>query len=230
MHKCTHSHFFVTYKDLTHAHTHTHIHTHTTHNHSATSPGLSDVNAFKFFARTIPSDVAQARAMVVLIVSKFRWKHVNIIAGSDSYSRLGGEAFQAQAKRNGVRIVRAASFITGSQDVAAALATVVSGKCLGTVVFGQADDVVALLREGRKKGYTGEWITSELFVGEIQRIETSLGKDAKELLNGVFSTAPSKTRATAGYSRFQKLWLAQQPTASKSGSKLNCSNATDSSE
>ena len=168
--------------------------------------------------------------MVVLIASKFRWKHVNIIAGSDSYSRLGGEAFQAQAKQNGITIVRAASFITGSHDVAAALATVVSGKCLGTVVFGQADDVVALLREGRKQGYTGEWIMSEHLVGEIQRIETSLGKDAKELLKGVFSTAPSKTRATDGYSRFKKLWLAQQPTASKSGSKLACSNATDSSE
>ena len=223
--------------DVIHVQHHT-LWTHTnnshvrTHTHSATSPALSDVDAFRFFVRTAPSDIAQVRAMAILLVSKFETKFANIIAGSDSYSRLGGEAFQAQAKESGITVVRAASFTTGSLDVAAAMARVMSGKCRATVVFGHADDIAALLLEGRKQGYTGEWIMAEGLVAELQRVETSLGEDAEELLNGVFGVAPSDTGTTDGFTRFEQLWNAQQSTANKSssGDIVDCSNAIDSSE
>ena len=168
---------------------------------------------------------------MLILIDSFKWKYINIVAGSDSYSRFGGEALQAQAESNGIAIVKAASFTTGSADMSAAIAAVVSGRCRATVVFGHSDDAVHLLKEGRKQGYAGEWIVSESVVSAFQRIEKSLGLDAKDLLPGVFSVAPSSIGTSGGYSRFKKAWLAQQPTATiLSGSVVDCSNATDASE
>ena len=138
---------------------------------------------------------------------------------------------EAQAKKNGITIVKVASFTTASDDVSAAIAAVISGRCRATVVFGHSDDAVHLLKEGRKQGYAGEWIFGDSVTSAFQRIEKSLGQDAKDLLPGVFSVAPSSVGTSDGYSRFKKAWLAQPPTATiSSGSVVDCSNATDASE
>ena len=136
---------------------------------------------------------------MLILIDSFKWKYINIVAGSDSYSRFGGEALQSHAKKNGITVVKVASFTTASGDMSAAIAAVVSGRCRATVVFGHSDDAVHLLKEGRKQGYAGEWIFSESVASEIQRMEKFLGQDAKDLLAGVFSVAPSSIGTSDGY-------------------------------
>ena len=170
--------------------------------------------------------------MTILITKKFKWKYINVIAGSDIYATVGGEAFQANARENGVTVVRAASFVTNSHDVASAVSKIISGNCVATVVFGLVGDAADLLREGHKQGYKGEWLFSEDVLSSEQVLEASLGEDAEELLNGVFSFGLLNSGGSETSTRFKEMWLAQQPTvtSSSSGSIVDCSNATDSSE
>ena len=45
---------------------------------------------YPYFARTIPSDIYQARAIVDLM-SKFHWSYVTVISSLGSYGESGGE-------------------------------------------------------------------------------------------------------------------------------------------
>ncbi|CAG7727490.1 unnamed protein product [Allacma fusca] len=60
----------------------------------STSPELSNKARFEYFARTIPSDTHQVRAMVE-IVRKFNWSYISIIYEESNY---GIKAFEELEK------------------------------------------------------------------------------------------------------------------------------------
>lgn len=71
--------------------------------YASTSAVLSDKRAFPLFARTVPSDVVQARAMASL-VSAHNWTYVSTVRSAGDYGDSGMDAFWKEADKLGVCI------------------------------------------------------------------------------------------------------------------------------
>ncbi|CAD5222740.1 unnamed protein product [Bursaphelenchus xylophilus] len=65
---------------------------------ASTNADLSDKSRFEFFARTVPSDTYQARAMGE-IAAKFNWTYVSLVYSADEYGELGADAFKREARK-----------------------------------------------------------------------------------------------------------------------------------
>ncbi|CAK5036900.1 unnamed protein product [Meloidogyne enterolobii] len=65
---------------------------------TSTNADLSDKNRFEYFARTVPSDNYQARAMIDIAVH-FNWTYVSLVYSADEYGELGADAFKKEARR-----------------------------------------------------------------------------------------------------------------------------------
>uniref|UniRef100_A0A914DR92 G-protein coupled receptors family 3 profile domain-containing protein n=1 Tax=Acrobeloides nanus TaxID=290746 RepID=A0A914DR92_9BILA len=70
---------------------------------ASTNADLSDKNRFEYFARTVPSDNYQARAMID-IASYFNWTYVSLVYSADEYGELGADAFKKEARKQNVCI------------------------------------------------------------------------------------------------------------------------------
>ncbi|PAV85307.1 hypothetical protein WR25_13098 isoform B [Diploscapter pachys] len=70
---------------------------------ASTNSDLSDKNRFEFFARTVPSDDYQAKAMAE-IAAKFGWTYVSLVYSADEYGELGADAFKKEARKKGICI------------------------------------------------------------------------------------------------------------------------------
>ncbi|GMR60187.1 hypothetical protein PMAYCL1PPCAC_30382 [Pristionchus mayeri] len=64
---------------------------------ASTNNDLSDKKRFEFFARTVPSDHYQARAMVS-IAREFNWTYVSLLYTADEYGDQGADSFKVAAK------------------------------------------------------------------------------------------------------------------------------------
>ncbi|KAH7732252.1 metabotropic glutamate receptor 3-like protein [Aphelenchoides avenae] len=70
---------------------------------ASTNADLSDKSRFEYFARTVPSDNYQARAMIDIAVH-FNWTYVSLVYSADEYGELGADAFKKEARRANVCI------------------------------------------------------------------------------------------------------------------------------
>uniref|UniRef100_A0A914H5N1 G-protein coupled receptors family 3 profile domain-containing protein n=1 Tax=Globodera rostochiensis TaxID=31243 RepID=A0A914H5N1_GLORO len=70
---------------------------------ASTNADLSDKNRFEYFARTVPSDNYQARAMIDIAVH-FNWTYVSLVYSADEYGELGADAFKKEARRANICI------------------------------------------------------------------------------------------------------------------------------
>ncbi|KAL3319591.1 Metabotropic glutamate receptor 2 [Cichlidogyrus casuarinus] len=71
--------------------------------YASTSPALSLKTTHKLFARTVPSDLTQAKAMAKL-VKKFNWTYVSTVRSEGDYGDAGMLAFKDEAKKLNVCI------------------------------------------------------------------------------------------------------------------------------
>lgn len=69
--------------------------------YASTSAVLSDKTRFDYFARTVPPDNLQAKAMAD-IVQYFNWTYVSTVASDGDYGENGIEAFKFEAKRHNI--------------------------------------------------------------------------------------------------------------------------------
>ncbi|XP_028400072.1 metabotropic glutamate receptor-like [Dendronephthya gigantea] len=69
--------------------------------YSATSEKLSDKKQFKYFSRTVPSDVSQAKAIVDFF-RYFNWTYVNAVYSDDWYGTYGMKLLRKEAKKHGM--------------------------------------------------------------------------------------------------------------------------------
>ncbi|VDK43789.1 unnamed protein product [Anisakis simplex] len=65
---------------------------------ASTNADLSDKSRFEYFARTVPSDNYQARAMIDISLH-FNWTYVSLVYSADEYGELGAEAFKKEARK-----------------------------------------------------------------------------------------------------------------------------------
>ncbi|KAL3078915.1 hypothetical protein niasHS_014697 [Heterodera schachtii] len=70
---------------------------------ASTNADLSDKNRFEYFARTVPSDNYQARAMIDIAVH-FSWTYLSLVYSADEYGELGADAFKKEARRANICI------------------------------------------------------------------------------------------------------------------------------
>lgn len=69
--------------------------------YDSTSSELSDKTKYKYFMRTVPSDLLQARAMAD-ILHHFGWTYVSVVYSNDNYGHKGIEGLTAEADKKGM--------------------------------------------------------------------------------------------------------------------------------
>uniref|UniRef100_A0A1I8H6N6 G_PROTEIN_RECEP_F3_4 domain-containing protein n=1 Tax=Macrostomum lignano TaxID=282301 RepID=A0A1I8H6N6_9PLAT len=69
--------------------------------YASTSSALSDKTRFGLFARTVPPDTEQARALAD-IVAHFNWTFVSTVFSKGDYGEGGIQSFEAEAEKRGV--------------------------------------------------------------------------------------------------------------------------------
>ena len=71
--------------------------------YASTSAALSDKSRFEYFARVVPPDNFQARAMVDIALY-FNWTYVSTVASEGDYGEMGIESFQHEARAKNICI------------------------------------------------------------------------------------------------------------------------------
>lgn len=71
--------------------------------YASTSAKLSDKSRYDYFARTVPPDFYQAKAMAE-ILRTFNWTYVSTVASEGDYGETGIEAFEQQARLRNICI------------------------------------------------------------------------------------------------------------------------------
>ena len=133
--------------------------------YASTSAALSDKTRFEYFARTVPPDTFQAKAMVD-IVEYFNWTYVSTVASAGDYGELGIEEFAKEAYSRNVCIAiskkipyaaNSKTFDTVIQDLL--------GKPNAPVVvlFLRVDDTTHLLSAAKRQNVTNHfiWLASD---------------------------------------------------------------------
>lgn len=134
--------------------------------YASTSAILSDKRAFPLFARTVPSDVVQARTMAYL-VSAHNWTYVSTVRSSGDYGDSGMDAFWKEANKLGICI--AAREVIRSNTNAKDLDAIVKvlskdfAKARVVVLFTGMDHTKMLLDAVRRAGLVNHfvWIASD---------------------------------------------------------------------
>ncbi|CEF60191.1 Metabotropic glutamate receptor 3 [Strongyloides ratti] len=70
---------------------------------ASTNADLSDKSRFEFFARTVPSDTYQVRAMIDIALH-FNWTFLSLVYSADEYGELGAGAFKKEARKANICI------------------------------------------------------------------------------------------------------------------------------
>ena len=71
--------------------------------YASTSAKLSDKSRYDYFARTVPPDFYQAKAMAE-ILRTFNWTYVSTVASEGDYGETGIEAFEQEARMRNICI------------------------------------------------------------------------------------------------------------------------------
>ncbi|XP_033614130.1 metabotropic glutamate receptor 3 [Fukomys damarensis] len=74
--------------------------------YASTSAKLSDKSRYDYFARTVPPDFYQAKAMAE-ILRFFNWTYVSTVASEGDYGETGMEAFEQEARRRRICVAAA---------------------------------------------------------------------------------------------------------------------------
>lgn len=132
--------------------------------YASTSAILSDKNRFKYFARTVPPDIYQAKAMAD-IVQYFNWSYVSTISSMGDYGEGGIEALRYELTARNICIAMEAKlpelprrehFENILQDLIATKSTVVA-------LFLRIEDANGLLSAAQYLNITNKffWIASD---------------------------------------------------------------------
>ncbi|KAK3103094.1 hypothetical protein FSP39_016399 [Pinctada imbricata] len=81
--------------------------------YASTSAALSDKNRYEYFARTVPPDNFQAKAMVDIVL-KFNWTYVSTVASEGNYGQSGIEEFKVKAGEKNICIAEEIKILSNS--------------------------------------------------------------------------------------------------------------------
>ncbi|CAH1784570.1 unnamed protein product [Owenia fusiformis] len=133
--------------------------------YASTSAALSDKIRFDFFARTVPPDTLQAKAMVDIVVH-FNWTYISTVSSEGDYGQNGMDSFIREAR--GRNICYAVNEKIPASSTDADLDEVIKNLLLkssarAVVMFTRGEDARALLSAATRNNVTDKfvWIASD---------------------------------------------------------------------
>ncbi|XP_072419187.1 metabotropic glutamate receptor 3-like [Chiloscyllium punctatum] len=132
--------------------------------YASTSAKLSDKSRYDYFARTVPPDFYQAKAMVE-ILQFFNWTYVSTIASEGDYGETGIEAFEHEARLRNICI--ATSEKVGRSTTKKSYDGVIQellnkANARIVVLFTRGDDARELLAAASRMNVSGfTWVASD---------------------------------------------------------------------
>lgn len=134
--------------------------------YASTSAVLSDKRTYPLFARTVPSDKEQARAMAAL-VADYHWTYVSTVRSAGDYGDSGMDAFWKESDKRGIciaarEVIRGSSTSSDLDEVVRVLRHGFS-RARVVVLFTRMDHTKLLLDAVRRANYTDHfiWIGSD---------------------------------------------------------------------
>ncbi|VDK39767.1 unnamed protein product [Taenia asiatica] len=129
--------------------------------YASTSAVLSDKRTYPLFARTVPSDVEQARVMAALVAAH-NWTYVSTVRSAGDYGDSGMDAFWKEADKRDVciaarEVVRGSSSSNDLDEVVRVLRYGFS-KARVVVLFTRMDHTKLLLDAVRRANHTDHFV------------------------------------------------------------------------
>lgn len=114
--------------------------------YASTGTALSDKTLYDLFARTVPSDMFQARA-IADIVLKLNWSYVSLVSSEGLYGDSGSKEFMKQASVRRICIATHEKISPTTDDNAydSIVANLLKRNATGVVLFTRAEDTRELL-------------------------------------------------------------------------------------
>ncbi|TVK90534.1 Metabotropic glutamate receptor 2 [Bagarius yarrelli] len=131
--------------------------------YASTSAKLSDKTRYDYFARTVPPDFYQAKAMAE-ILRYFNWTYVSTVASEGDYGETGIDAFQQEARALQICIATSAK-VSRSMDrysyegVIRSLLQKSNAKVV--VLFTRSEDARELLVAANRMNVSFIWVASD---------------------------------------------------------------------
>uniref|UniRef100_A0A8D2NQ74 Metabotropic glutamate receptor 3 n=1 Tax=Zosterops lateralis melanops TaxID=1220523 RepID=A0A8D2NQ74_ZOSLA len=131
--------------------------------YASTSAKLSDKSRYDYFARTVPPDFYQAKAMAE-ILRFFNWTYVSTVASEGDYGETGIEAFEQEARMRNICIATSEkvgrSMNKKTYDgVVRALLQKPNAKVV--VLFTRSEDARELLAAAQRANVSFMWVASD---------------------------------------------------------------------
>lgn len=114
--------------------------------YASTGTALSDKTLYDLFARTVPSDMFQARA-IADIVLKLNWSYVSLVSSEGLYGDSGSKEFMKQASVRRICIATHEKISPATDTIAydSIIANLLKRNATGVVLFTRAEDTRELL-------------------------------------------------------------------------------------
>uniref|UniRef100_A0A3P8UVU4 Metabotropic glutamate receptor 3 n=1 Tax=Cynoglossus semilaevis TaxID=244447 RepID=A0A3P8UVU4_CYNSE len=131
--------------------------------YASTSAKLSDKTRYDYFARTVPPDFYQAKAMAE-ILRFFNWTYVSTVASEGDYGETGIEAFEQEARMRNICI--ATSEKVGRSNAKKSYEAVIrqllqKPNARVAVLFLRSDDARELLSAAARLNTSFIWVASD---------------------------------------------------------------------
>ncbi|XP_043933412.1 metabotropic glutamate receptor 2 [Protopterus annectens] len=131
--------------------------------YASTSAKLSDKSRYDYFARTVPPDFYQAKAMSE-ILRFFNWTYVSTVASEGDYGETGIEAFEQEARSRNICIatsekVGRSMSKKGYEGVIKALMLKPNAKV--AILFTRSEDARELLAAAQRLNVSLTWVASD---------------------------------------------------------------------
>ncbi|MFT7799317.1 metabotropic glutamate receptor 3 [Arapaima gigas] len=131
--------------------------------YASTSAKLSDKSRYDYFARTVPPDFYQAKAMAE-ILRFFNWTYVSTVASEGDYGETGIEAFEQEARLRNICI--ATSEKVGRSNAKKSYDAVIrqlqqKPNARVVVLFMRSDDARDLLAAATRLNTSFTWVASD---------------------------------------------------------------------
>ncbi|KAG7472470.1 hypothetical protein MATL_G00109040 [Megalops atlanticus] len=131
--------------------------------YASTSAKLSDKTRYDYFARTVPPDFYQAKAMAE-ILRYFNWTYVSTVASEGDYGETGIDAFQQEARARQICIATSAK-VSRSMSRWSYEAVIRSlqqkSNARVVILFTRSEDARELLVAAARMNVTFVWVASD---------------------------------------------------------------------
>ncbi len=131
--------------------------------YASTSAKLSDKSRYDYFARTVPPDFYQAKAMAE-ILRYFNWTYVSTVASEGDYGETGIDAFQQEARALQICIATSAK-VSRSMDLYSYDGVIRSllqkSNAKVVILFTRSEDARELLVAAKRMNASFIWVASD---------------------------------------------------------------------